>query len=152
MIECPVPQDILKYEAKVVGGFAAREAVCIFIGGVMGLAAFFTIGSNISDITIKIIITALFALPGFVVGFVKPLGQPFEKIIWIIIQDNFLTPVKLPKEIHHPELEKYEKTRQWMLSSEFLSEEENADKTKKKKKNKKNEIKVKPSKQFKAMR
>lgn len=153
MIECPIPQDILKYQAKVIGGFSAREAICLFIGGVCGIAAFFTIGSTISDITVKIIITAIFALPGFIFGFVKPLGQPFEKIVGVIIQDNFLTPTKLVKEIRHPELEKYERTRQWMLSEEYLSEEAKAEgKGKKKKSNQKSEIKIKPSKQFKAMR
>ena len=105
MIECPIPQDILKYQAKVIGGFSAREAICIFIGGVCGVGGFFTIGSAISDITLKIIVTALFALPGLIFGFVKPLGQPFEKIVGVIIQDNFLTPTKLVKEIRHPDVD-----------------------------------------------
>lgn len=150
MIECAIPQDILKYKAKVVGGFAAREAVCLFIGAVLGFFGFFTFGKYFDNATAKIIVTAAFAMPAFVVGFVKPLGQPFEKIAWVIVEDNFLTPMKLLKEIRHPELEKYERTRQWMLGDEFASEEGKGTKKKASAK-KKTEIHVKPSKQYKAI-
>ena len=156
MIECAIPQDILKYKAKVVGGFAAREAVCLAIGAICGFIGFFSIGKYFDDMTIKIIIIAAFAMPAFIVGFVKPLGQPFEKIAVVIVQDNFLTPSKLLKEIRHPELEKYEKTRAWMLETEEGLDGDTPKNGKKKgaKKSsgKKNEIKIKPSKQYKAMR
>lgn len=156
MIECPIPQDILKYKAKVVAGFALREAVCLTIGTICGVLAFFNFAKYVDNITLKAGIIAIFAMPAFIVGFVKPLGQPFEKIAIAVIIDNFITPPKLLKEIRHPELEKYERTRQWMLTEEF--QEGNAEggkktSAKKKSSSKKNtEIKIKPSKTYKAIR
>lgn len=144
MIECPIPQDILKYKAKFVANLSTREAVCAAVGVAMALAGFFILFKDLNGLQLKIICSGVMALPAFIIGFVKPLGQPFEKIALVIIYDNFICPPRIYKEIRHPELEKFEKKRAWMI--------DNAADTQKKKKKQKDEIKVKSSKTHKGIR
>lgn len=139
MIECPIPQDILKYKAKFVGGFTAREAASLAVGAVLGILGYTLFGKYISNTTMKICLVAAFAAPAFAFGFVKPLGQPIEKIAWAVIRDNFICAPKLFKEIRHPELEKYEAQKAFQQTEMG------------KKKTNQGKIKVKASKQYKAI-
>lgn len=141
MVESPIPQDILKYKTKFVSNFSLRETIFLALGGIAGATAFFTFLSSFS-LRPRILLTALCATPFFVFGFFKIVEQPLEKVLVEIIIDNFLTPLKICKEIHHPELEKYEKSRLF----ETPSKEDG------KKKKKKPGIKVKSSKNFKSIK
>lgn len=164
MIESPIPQDILKYKAKFIGNFTAREAIWLTVGGISCLISFFFLFPDLTT-NIKIIISACIGLPFFLIGFVRPLGQPIEKIAGVLIMDNFIAPPVRKNEVRHPELEKYERTRKWMLKTDEPEEtlEENPEETNptKKKKNakkatakKKNDgkIVIKPSKEFKGIK
>lgn len=168
MVESPIPQDILKYKAKFVGNFSAREAAFLLAGGAAVAFSMFGLFGGIDDTTTRIVLSALPGVPFFLFGFVKPLGQPIEKIAGVLLYDNFVCPQTRKKEIRHPELEKYEKTRKWLVpearnEGESVDEENNADaesKTKDKKakskktqaSGKKAEIKIKASKEFKGIK
>lgn len=108
MIEASIPHDILKYKTKFIAGFSIRE--CIFIV-LIGIAAVLSITKLFPDMetTAKIYVTAGLVTPIGVVGFVKPYGQPFEKIAFQIIYDNFICPLNRKKEIHYPEYERFRK-------------------------------------------
>ncbi len=166
MVESPIPQDILKYKAKFVGNFSAREAAFLLAGGAAVAFSMFSVFDGINDTTTRIICSALPGVPFFLFGFIKPLGQPIEKIAGVLLYDNFICPQTRKKEIRHPELEKYEKSRKWMLQEiespdENATETANADSNKKGKSakakkaqtsNKAAEIKIKSSKEFRGIK
>jgi hypothetical protein len=77
------------------------------------------------------------ALPFWAFGFLEPYGQPLEKVIFRMIYDNFICPATRKKETHYKDLETYEDTHEW---------------DKKKKNGKKEEVKIKASKEFKAIK
>lgn len=121
MVECPMPQDILKYKNKFIANLSIRESVCGFLGIGVGLLSYFSWFSSYSQ-NIKMLFSSLVILPFFLVGFVKLYDQPFEKFAPQMILENFIFPLKRYKEVSHPEFEKYEKTRYWLQSKEENSE------------------------------
>lgn len=108
MIECAIPQDILKYKAKIVGNFSAREAVGLASGIIVGLGAYFTFLSDLS-MDAKMYISAFLMVPFFLLGFLNPMGQPLEKYLGKVIYDNFICPSIRRKEVKYPEYELYKK-------------------------------------------
>ena len=166
MIEVPIPHDILKYKTKFIANFTVRQFVSLCLGGAVGIFSYFFL---FKDVPGGKYLTALLIVPFFLVGFITIFGQPFEKIAWNVIYDNFICPAKRRYEVHHPEYEKLirENTAETLASQENISkitanesEEESADtknkkkkaKTKSQSKKKDKEKKVKKSKEFKAIR
>lgn len=175
MIEVPIPHDILKYKAKFIGNFTARQFVSLCLGAAVGIFFYMTCFKDVSG---GIYFTALTIIPFYLVGFVNIFGQPFEKIAWNVLYDNFICPVKRCYEVHHPEYEKLirENSAETLASAEEIKkisaneepepEEDTEISTdgKKKKKSKKKqkqqkqpkkrnkEKKVKKSKEFKSIR
>lgn len=121
MVECPMPQDILKYKNKFIANLSIRESVCGFLGIGVGLLSYFSWFSSYSQ-NLKMLLSSLVILPFFLVGFVKLYDQPFEKFAPQMILENFIFPLKRYKEVSHPDFEKYEKTRYWLQSKEENSE------------------------------
>ncbi len=54
-------------------------------------------------------------------GWLKPFGQPIEKAIIPLIQDNLIYPVKRKNEIHFPEYEK-DKKKMWAKPNKKANE------------------------------
>jgi hypothetical protein len=157
MIESPMPQDILKYKAKFIGNFSARETLWLTIGGIACMCGYFLFPS-ISFINNRMGFYGLLGLPFFAIGFIRPLGQPLERVLFQIIFDNFIVPPIRKKETHYPEFEKYEHTKKWLLNEKICSLEGEipgevpAKKRKKKSKKKEQTVKIKGSKEFKAIK
>ena len=165
MIEAFVPQDILKHKAKFIASFSAREIISITLSAV---AIIVTNVGVIKDpgasIDLRIFLSSFVALPFLLVGFVQLYEQPFEKIAKNIFIENFLYPMKRKKETHHPELEKYEKTREWMTLTEEEEKKQELERKKasasafpfnlikSKKATKNNTIKILSSKEFKPIK
>ena len=84
MIECAITQDILKYKSKFVGNFSAREALWLVIGGGTSLISYFYFLAGIEG-NARMYISGAIAIPFFLIGFLRPFGQPLEKILWQII-------------------------------------------------------------------
>lgn len=146
MIECPIPQDILKYKTKFIANFSIRETVCLGLGGIAGALGYILFFKNMGMYP-KMYLSAILAVPFFLFGFLKPLGQPLEKILVQVIYDNFICPPIRKYEIRYPEYEKFIKSG-IQLSNSIA--EENSKKTSKKKK-KKQENKAIKSKEYKAI-
>ncbi len=106
MIGAPIPQDILKYEAKLVGNFTARQT--IIYGAGLSLAAMIDLKILPSYVPkeIKFYVAAAILIVFFAWGNVKPFGQPLEKVIIPILQDNFLKPAVRVKAYDRAEHEK----------------------------------------------
>ena len=117
MIERPMPQDILKFESKVIANFSARQALFGGIGCVVTIYFAMSVFKDVEDTSMRALLSALPAIPFFLIGFVKLYGVYFEKIIVSLFLDNFVYPMKRKKEVHYPEMEKYERSRYWMKDS-----------------------------------
>lgn len=156
MIECQIPQDILKYKAKFVAGLTARQAVFGFFGVISGLGSYFTILSGVPSQP-RLYITALIVIPFILFGFINPFGMPMEKAIAQIVMDNFVVPANRLNETIHPEYEQYRKG-QLTLSNTQMEENEDDDNKDKKKKTKKSNTNnkktktIKKSKTYKSIR
>lgn len=109
MVEAPIPQDILKHKSKLIANLSARELIFAVLGGGIALFCFFSIFFSISEFRLRGILSAIPAIPFFLIGFCRPYEQPFEKIAWMLVYDNFICPPKRLYEVHHPEYEKWEK-------------------------------------------
>lgn len=114
MIERPIPEDITKHKSKAIGNFSARELCFGTIGCVVILVNMFTVLTAIEDISTRAIVSALPAVPFFLVGFKKIYGVYFEKAIGPMITDNFINPITRKKEVHYKDIEDLEKTRPWV--------------------------------------
>lgn len=121
MVECPIPQDILKYKPKFIASLSVRETVCGGLGVGLGLLSYFSWTKNIESTDMRMLISFLVIMPFFLIGFVKLYDQPFEKIAVTLVMENFIYPPKRKKEVHFPEFERYEKTREWLLEEDPVS-------------------------------
>lgn len=121
MIECNMPQDILKYEAKFVGNFTMRQTIWGGVGIAGALLGFFVLFKDTNDVATRIIVSAALALPFFAIGFLKIFGQPLEKSLTVILLDNFIKPAKRPYKREYPALTKWEKHRSFLPEEQVIS-------------------------------
>ena len=134
MIEAPIPQDILKYKAKFISNFSARQAVGLGLGIGLGAFAAFGIFNNIESMQIRTFASLIFAFPPMAFGFIQPFGQPLEKIGWIMLQDNLINPPTRYKEIHYDNFEKWKKTNDDSLLTDTKENTKNKKKSQTEKK------------------
>ena len=95
MIEIEIPQDIRKYEAKLIGPFTTRQLLCT-IGLVIGCVISYKAATSLfgSDSSLRTIFPMIVAIPFGLVGFYKPYGMPFEKFAKSVFVSMFLAPTK----------------------------------------------------------
>lgn len=95
MIEIEIPQDITKYESKLIGPFTTRQLFC-FVGLVGGCVASYkaTVSLLGDESGLKMILPMIVAIPFALIGWYKPYGLPFEKFIKSIFVSMFLAPAK----------------------------------------------------------
>lgn len=91
MIETEMTKNIFKHKTKFIGPFSAREFACALAGVGLGLGGYFTVFSSLSN-NLRMGLSFLVILPFFLVGFMKIYDEPFEKMVYVIIKDNFLSP------------------------------------------------------------
>ena len=152
MIEVPIPHDILKYKAKFIANFSAREFICLSLSGILYAVLYFILLKSIPG---RMYIAAIIIFPILAIGFIRPFGQPFEKIAWNILYDNFICPIKRVYEVRHPEYEKLIKSDIPLDNCVEDNAEMESDATKKKKKQSKKDTKkkkIKKSKEYKGIR
>lgn len=94
MIEIPIPQDITKYDAKLIGPFSKRECIAIFISGVMAYGTYFLLNGYGITGDVRNFLTIVAIVPGAAYGWFKYNGMRLENIIFSFIVYNFLAPKK----------------------------------------------------------
>lgn len=132
MIECAMPQDILKRKSKFIANFTVREVCCTAVSFTLGMISYFSWCKDIESYDLKILITMIVILPFLLIGFIKVYDQPFEKLAPNIIIENFIYPIKRKKETHFNEFEKYESTRYWLRKDKDINAEVESKRKKKK--------------------
>lgn len=102
MIDTYIIGDITDREAKTFGMFTMRQALCGGLGVAVSLAMMFGVLPKDMDSTTKIMISFICCLPFFFMT--KPLyDMPLEKILPILIYDNFILPMN---RYYIPDVEK----------------------------------------------
>lgn len=86
-------KDILARENRAIGNFTTRQVLFGGIGSALALFIGFK-GAVGFGVQTRIYLSVLAAMPFFIWGFVKIYDEPMEKILPIIIRDNYLNPVK----------------------------------------------------------
>lgn len=106
MIQCPIPQDILKYKPKFALNLTTRQCVCYGLGCAIGGLAFLVSSGFIESTGAKVVITIIFAAPFFAWSALSDLfGVPFEKFVIPFLIDNFIAPTTRYNEVHYGEIE-----------------------------------------------
>ena len=166
MIERPMPQDVLKYKAKLIGNLSARECVATIASIALVGLGYAAYGHNIDQSgPLKIILSAIPAIPAWIIGFMPIMGMPAEKVAIPMFIDNFLAPAVRKKEIHFEDYEKYRKMNydelqefnEKIAAGEGMDEQveeerEKNGKGKKQKQKKQKEFRVKRSEEYKGIR
>ena len=162
MIERPMPQDVLKFKTKFAMGLTMRQCIALVATGATAALGYFVLFSSIEAPKVRLICTALIAIPVAVVGFVEIMGQPFEVVAKDMAIDNFIAPAVRKKEYRRPEFEKFEKdiTGEYLkkleaqngVVSEAFEELDGKKKKKKSSQSSNGKIKIKKSKEYPGMK
>ncbi len=161
MIERPIPQDVMKYKAKLIGNLSIRQCVAVVLCGVAAIPGYFLLGENMETPVMTMVMTAIPALPFYIIGFMPIMGLPAEQVAMPLLFDNFIAPAVRKKEIHNKEYERYcklnydqlqiynEKLRRALASEDGSLEAFSAEMDKEEEENKKNKKKKKKNDKFK---
>ena len=103
MIERPIPQDVMKYEAKLMGNLSMRQCIAVLGCALVCVPGYFLFGEQQETAILKMIFTALPAFPIYVIGFMPVMGMPAEKVAIPLLMDNCIAPAVRKKEIHDKE-------------------------------------------------
>ena len=91
MLEAPIPKDVRKYDAKLVGPFTTRQLICFLGGSALSYGIYKMIGHSMGSETV-LMICSVFASPFIVMGWYKPYGMPFEKFFKSAFTSTILSP------------------------------------------------------------
>lgn len=133
MIEVSIPNDILKYESKLIGPFTTRQTVSLIASGIVGFGLYKLFQGVLPMETLGYLIVILI-VPILAIGWWKPYNIPLEKFAVIIFISLFLSP-----KIRKYQINNYWENELLNIEKAELDEKTNQDKQKKvsKKKNKK---------------
>lgn len=90
-IERNIPDDIQKYEPKLIGPLSKRQLLSIVPAAVIAVAAFYGIGDALPT-EAKLFITMIIGVPFLLVGWYKPYGLPFEDFVKTVAVSMVLSP------------------------------------------------------------
>ena len=93
MIEVKIPQEISQYEAKMIGPFTIRQAIC---GGI-GIVTAWGLYNGLSDVLPRDAIVGiifLICVPLGLIGWIKPYGMRFEKFFMGVLFNTLISSAK----------------------------------------------------------
>lgn len=118
MIEVEMVDDIRKTETKAFGALTIRQVICVLLAGSYSIP----IAVHIPfDITLKIVVGVLLALPVAMCGWIKLNNEPFEIVMVRYIYKHFLTPQKRKAKQENPYKEALKKVRRKEESEKIKS-------------------------------
>ena len=99
MIEIKIPKEIEQYDAKVIGPFSIRQAVC---GGTAALLSYGLYNLFYAALTEEQLIGIIIAVsvPFGLIGWIRPYGMRFEKFFMAVL---FNTIISSPKRYFRQE-------------------------------------------------
>lgn len=90
MLEAPIPKDIRKYDAKLVGPFTTRQLFCFVGGAILSYGTYKFFGPALGSTALTV--CAIVAAPFLVMGWYKPYGMVFEKFFKTAFISTVLAP------------------------------------------------------------
>lgn len=93
MIEIKIPQEINKYEAKLVGPLTTRQTICL-IGMAVICIATFNILKPLVPADYLYMICLFLAVPFALCGWYKPYGMHFEKFFMAVLFNTIISSTR----------------------------------------------------------
>ena len=90
MIEIKIPQEINKYEAKLVGPLTTRQTICLVGMAVVCIATFNILKSLLPEDYLYIVCLFL-AVPFALCGWYRPYGMHFEKFFMAVLFNTIIS-------------------------------------------------------------
>lgn len=93
MIEIKIPQEINKYEAKLVGPFTTRQTVCLCCMGLLCVGTYNVLKPVIPSDYLYFLCLIL-GVPFALCGWYKPYGMHFEKFFVAVLFNTIISSSK----------------------------------------------------------
>ena len=93
MIEIKIPQEINKYEAKLVGPFTTRQTLCL-IGMGLTCLVFYNVLKPLVPVDYLYALCLIIGVPFALCGWYKPYGMHFEKFFVAVLFNTIISSSK----------------------------------------------------------
>lgn len=86
-----VPKDLTKVKTKVAFNLTKRQLVCFSIAAATAVPTYFLAKGAIGN-TAAMLLLIVVAMPSFLAAMYEKNGQPFEKVVKIVVKSRFIRP------------------------------------------------------------
>ncbi len=86
-----VPKDLTKVKTKVAFNLTKRQLVCFSIAAATAVPMYFLTKGAIGN-TAAMLLLIVVAMPSFLAAMYEKNGQPFEKVVKIVVKSRFIRP------------------------------------------------------------
>ncbi len=93
MIEIKIPQEISKYEAKLVGPLTSRQTACVVAMGALAYGLYNILKGTVDANTLYAL-CFFSAVPFGLIGWYKPYGMPAEKFFLAVLFNTIISSSK----------------------------------------------------------
>ena len=90
-----VPKDLAKVRSKLIFNLTPRQLICFGSAAIIGVPVYFLTRGALGSSLATMLLVAL-TLPFFFLAMYEKDGQPFEKVLWTMIQAKYLYPAERP--------------------------------------------------------
>ena len=90
-----VPKDLAKVRSKLIFNLTPRQLICFGSAAIIGVPVYFLTRGTLGSSLATMLLVAL-TLPFFFLAMYEKDGQPFEKVLWTMIQAKYLYPAERP--------------------------------------------------------
>lgn len=90
MIEVDIPSiDPIQHEPKLIFGLTMRQALCVIVGGGLGVGAYFLMNMLVGEQNLCIISALTFMLPAVALGWYRPYNMKCEEYLRLLYFNTF---------------------------------------------------------------
>ena len=86
-----VPKDLTKVKTKVAFNLTKRQLICFSIAAATAVPTYFLTKGAIGN-TAAMLLLIVVAMPSFLAAMYEKNGQPFEKVVKIVVKSRFIRP------------------------------------------------------------
>lgn len=133
MIEVDIPSiDPIQHEPKLIFGLTLRQAICVIVGGGLGIGSYFIIQNLTGSIDLSMIVMCIFLFPAVMMGWYKPYNMKAEDFLKLVYYNNFIAyPTRILKsdnaeDIKLPTLKERQEMEKKLQQAELKKRKEKA--------------------------
>lgn len=86
-VEVRIPKEITEYKEKIMFGLSIRQLICLFIAIIISIPSYIFL-KNILGEELTGYIVMVEVIPFIAIGFLKPKGLNFEKVLIMFLKHN----------------------------------------------------------------